>query len=83
MEPQPPPHTPEVRPLDVDGVSVVTAGTVVWAVALLALLPFTGHLRDDGHGWWVGMCAAGTGLGLFGVYYCRRRRDAIRRSRAS
>lgn len=70
---------PEVRPLDVDGVGVVTAGTVVWAVALLVLLPFLGRLRDDGHGWWVGMCAAGTALGVFGIAYCRRRRTGLAR----
>ena len=65
----------EVRALDVDGVRVVTAGTVLWAVALLCLLPFLGTLREDGHGWWVLMCAAGTALGVFGVVFCRRRRS--------
>ncbi|RKS68537.1 uncharacterized protein DUF2530 [Motilibacter peucedani] len=70
---------PEVRPLDVDGVGIVSAGTAVWALALVALLPFTGRLRDAGHGWWIGMCAAGTALGLFGVWYCRRRRASLSR----
>ena len=65
---------PEVRPLDVDGVGVVTAGTVLWVIALLVLLPFTSTLREDGHGWWIGMAAAGTALGVFGIVFCRRRR---------
>ena len=68
-----------MRPLDVDGVGIVTALTVLWTLALLALLPFTARLREDGHGWWVAMCAAGTVLGLFGIWYTRRRRAAIAR----
>jgi hypothetical protein len=68
----------EVKPLDVDGVRAVAVGTVLWAVALVALLPFWGRLSDDGHLWWVGMCAAGTALGLLGMAYVTRRRAAIR-----
>ncbi|RZS87511.1 uncharacterized protein DUF2530 [Motilibacter rhizosphaerae] len=76
--PEPPPAdtsaTPGLLPLDVDGVGVVTAGTVLWAVALVVLLPFSRTLVHHGHGWWIGMCAAGTVLGCFGIWYCRRRR---------
>jgi bacteriorhodopsin len=65
--------TPE--PLDVDAVKVVTVGTVLWAVAGLALLAFR---RDVGPGWlWT--CAAGAGLGVFGVWFCRRRRARLGR----
>ncbi|CAB4702636.1 MAG: DUF2530 domain-containing protein [Actinobacteria bacterium] len=65
-----------VEPLDVDGVRTVGIGVAVWGVAFLALLPFYGSLRDDDRGWWLWMCLAGFGLGLFGLEYCRRRRTA-------
>ncbi|HWM73354.1 MAG TPA: DUF2530 domain-containing protein [Nocardioides sp.] len=64
----------DVEPLDVDGVRTVQVGTAVFFVAFLALLPFYGRLEDDGHTWWLWMCLAGMGLGLFGLEYCRRRR---------
>jgi hypothetical protein len=66
----------DVEPLDVDGVRTIQVGVAVWAVTFLALLPFYGRLRDSGHGWMLWTCAAGCGLGLLGLEYCRRRRQA-------
>lgn len=67
----------EVDPLDVDGVRTVTVGTAIWLVGFLALLPFIGPLRDAGNIWWLWTCLAGFGLGLMGIEYCRRRRQAL------
>lgn len=64
-----------VEPLDVDGVRTVEVGTAAFFVGFLALLPFYGRLQDDGHTWLLWMCLAGMGLGLFGLEYCRRRRQ--------
>ncbi len=72
---------PELVPLDVDGVVAVAVGTALWGMALVALLPFTGRLRDDGHLWWLATCAVGFAFGLLGLWWVRRRRDAIRRDR--
>jgi hypothetical protein len=69
-----------LTPVDVDGVRAVTIGTVLWAIALIALLPFWSKLDDDGHLWWIATCAAGVVLGLLGLLYVTRRRAAIRRS---
>ena len=69
----------DVDPLDVTGVRTVAVGTVLFLVALLALLPFTDDLRADGRLWWLWTCGAGVGLGLFGIHYCRRRAAAIAR----
>lgn len=68
----------EAQPLQVDAVPLVVAGTVLWGLALVVLLPFTAMLLRDDHGWWLGMCATGTALGLLGIRYCRRqqRREA-------
>lgn len=66
----------EVGPLDVDGVRTVGIGSVLWLVGFVGLLPFYGRLADDGRAWWVWTCMAGAGLGLVGLEYCRRRRQA-------
>ncbi len=63
----------DVEPLDVTGVRTVAAGTALFALAGLALLPFHGWLVDTGREWWLWTCLAGFGLGLFGFDYCRRR----------
>ena len=64
----------DVEPLDVDGVRTVQVGVALWVIAFVALLPFYGRLRDSGHGLMLWTCAAGCGLGLLGLEYCRRRR---------
>lgn len=73
-EPRPVPV--EVPPLDVDGVRAVQVGTALWGVAVLALLPFYSLLAESGRLWWLWTCTAGLSMGLFGIEYCRRRRDA-------
>jgi hypothetical protein len=65
----------DVEPLDVDGVRTVQVGTAAFFLGFLALLPFYGALEEDGRTWWLWMCLAGVGLGLFGIEYCRRRRS--------
>jgi len=67
----------DLEPLDVDGVGVVTTLTGLWALAFLVLLPFKGRLDEHGTGWWLWTCVAGVGLGLFGIWFCRRRRAAL------
>lgn len=64
----------DVDPLDVDGVRTVLVGSIAWAIAFVALLPFYGELEAEGRTWWLWTCLAGFGLGLFGYEYCRRRR---------
>ena len=52
---------------------IVTAGTALWLLAGLALLPFWTRLGHDGHRWWLGACAWGFALGLLGRRTCLRR----------
>jgi hypothetical protein len=66
----------DVEPLDVDGIRTIQVGVALWVVGFVALLPFYSRLRDAGHGWVLWMCAAGCGLGLLGLEYCRRRKRA-------
>jgi Protein of unknown function (DUF2530) len=70
----------EVKPLDLSGIGAVITGEIAWAVAFVVLLVF---FRDDlersGNQWWLWVPVAGFGLGLLGLYYCKRRWDAIKR----
>ncbi|MFW5899206.1 MAG: DUF2530 domain-containing protein [Jiangellaceae bacterium] len=68
---------PAVEPVDVDGVRTLAIVTVLWAVAFVALASQRAALNEAGRGWWLWTCLAGVGLGLLGLEYCRKRRDAI------
>lgn len=73
---------PDPPPVPTNDVRTVVAGTAIWGVLFLALLPFSARLRHDGHLWWLGTCAFGFGLGLVGITYVRRRARAIARDEA-
>lgn len=66
--------------MDVDGVRTVAIITVLWALAFVVLAFRRNELEDEGRGWWIWACLAGVGLGLLGLEYCRKRRDAIARA---
>jgi hypothetical protein len=61
--PSPPP------PLEANDQLVTVVGTVGWAVALIVLLIV--GLPADAR-WWIWTCAAGLGMGLFGLWYVPR-----------
>ena len=67
----------DVEPLDVDGVRTMTVGTILWGVLVIALVPFWGTLQESGRSWWLLAAVAGLGLGLVGIEYCKRRREAL------
>jgi hypothetical protein len=68
---------PDPAPLETNDVAIITGGTVLWAVALVVLLVLKAAGADI-HDWWWQMCLAGAVLGSYGVFYCRRRRAALR-----
>ncbi|MCU1622519.1 MAG: hypothetical protein JWL79_1364 [Frankiales bacterium] len=70
------PRRPDPPPLETDDVAIIAAGTAAWFVALVVVLVLSLAGRDV-HDWWIEMCAAGTILGLVGVSYCVRRRNAL------
>ncbi len=65
--------------METDDVAIVTAGTVLWALSVVAALVLRDRLDDQGRGGWVWVAAAGVFLGLVGIRQVRRRR-ADRRS---
>jgi len=71
-----------VAPLDVGGVRTMLTGTIIWAVAFIALLPFIPTLKANGDLWWLYTCGAGFGLGLLGWDVCRRREHRAQRRNA-
>ncbi|EST39401.1 hypothetical protein N566_02200 [Streptomycetaceae bacterium MP113-05] len=71
------------EPLEGPVVGTVLTGTGLWFLLFLGQLPFYGWFADHGHTWWVWTCAAGGGLGLFGLWYVKRRAAAMRRDAAS
>ena len=66
-----------------DDVRTVLVGTVLWGIALVALLPFWSQLKDRGQLGLVAMCACGVALGFVGLAYTRRRAAAIARDEAA
>jgi len=69
---------PDPPPLETDDVRLITVGAAGFAVAFVVLM--TARIAGAGvHTWWIVMCAEGAVLGLMGILYCRRRRDALAR----
>jgi hypothetical protein len=70
-----------VAAVDVDGLRVVTVGTVLFAVAAVLTGLRYDQLAADGHEDWFAICVSGAGLGLVGLLYCwnrvRQRRAAL------
>jgi H+/Cl- antiporter ClcA len=64
---------------------VITASvTAAWGVALVVLLSLRHDIPTSSH-WWIWTCAAGFGMGLFGLVYVphlkrSRARSAARRA---
>ena len=67
----------EVKPLDLSGIPSVIVGIIGWAIAFVVVLIFRDELKKDGLEWWLWVTVAGFGLGLIGLWYCRRRWAAI------
>jgi ABC-type nickel/cobalt efflux system permease component RcnA len=69
--PEPPP------PLEANDQLVAGSITICWAVALIVLLIVRNNL-PAGTRWWIWVCAAGVGMGLFALWYVPR----LKRGRA-
>ena len=71
--PTPPP------PLEANDQLVTAVGTAGWALALIVLLIVRGSIPADAR-WWIWTCAAGLGMGLFGLWYVPRFKRARARA---
>jgi hypothetical protein len=61
-------------PVQINARRIVLAGTVLWFVAFVALLPFYGWLGDHSHRIWLWTSLAGWVLGLMGLTIMTRHR---------
>ena len=69
-----------VRALDPDGVAVVTAGTVAFAVGAVVCWLNLAQLTATGKGWYLGVAVTGAVLGLLGLAWGLFRKVRRRRS---
>ena len=63
----------ELKPLEVNGITAVTLGTIAWAIALVVLLFSRDWLAETGRSHWVWIAASGVVLGLLGYRYSTNR----------
>ena len=73
----------ELTPLEVNGITAVTIGTLVWTVATLVMVLMRDQLESAGRGNWINIGIAGIILGLLGMRYTKRRAARIQRAKAS
>lgn len=66
--------------METDDVAIVTLGTVLWALSLVAALVLRDRLDDQGRDSWVWVATAGLFLGLVGLRQVRRRQAPPRLS---
>ena len=71
----------ELTPLEVNGITAVTVGTVIWSVATLIMVFMREQLEDAGRGNWIAIGVAGIVLGLLGMRYTKRRAARIERNK--
>jgi len=70
-------------PLEIDGITAVIVGTIVWTVATVIMILMRDQLEASGRGNWIWICACGVLLGLLGIRYTRRRAARIAKASAS
>ncbi|MFI6587568.1 hypothetical protein [Embleya sp. NPDC050493] len=69
MRPAPPPHEGNI-------IRLVAVGSLIWFALFVLAWFMRDTLADDDRGWWPWCALAGSGLGLFGLWYCRRLQSA-------
>ena len=73
----------ELAPLEVNGITAVTIGTVIWSVATLIMVLMRNQLEEAGRSNWIAIGVAGIILGLLGMRYTKRRAARIENSKAN
>ena len=66
-----------LEPLEINGITAVTVGTIIWTVATVIMILLRDQLEASGRGNWIWICACGVLLGLLGIRYTRRRAARI------
>ena len=77
------PRRADPPPYASDDVRTVEVGTVGFGVLFVVLLFFRADLAAHDASWWLAVPPIGGALGLLGISFTRRRRDAIARDAAA
>ena len=63
----------ELKPLEVNGITAVTLGTIFWAISLVVLVLLQDWLRQNDRLHWIWISVSGIVLGLLGYRYTTNR----------
>jgi len=66
-------NRPELKPLEVNGITAVTLGTTTWLIALIVLLLARSWLDENSRNHWIWIATSGVVLGLLGYRYTTNR----------
>ena len=72
-----------LEPLEVNGITAVMVGTIVWTVATVIMILMRDQLEASGRGNWVAIGVCGIILGLLGMRYTKRRAARIEQAKDS
>ena len=67
------PNGPELKPLEVNGITAVTLGTITWLIVLVVMLLSRNWLDANSRTHWIWISASGLVLGLLGYRYTTNR----------
>ena len=63
----------ELKPLEVNGITAVTIGTILWSLSLVGLLASRSWLTQEGRTDWIWIALSGVCLGILGYRYTTNR----------
>ena len=63
----------ELKPLEVNGITAVTIGTIIWSLSLVGLLASKSWLTQEGRSNWIWIALSGVCLGVLGYRYTTNR----------
>lgn len=70
----------ELKPLEVNGITAVTLGTLLWLTSFVVLIFSRKWLIEIGHENWIWIAASGFALGLLGYRYTTNRAKRIKKA---
>jgi hypothetical protein len=70
----------ELKPLEVNGITAVTLGTLLWLTSFVVLIFSRKWLIEHGHENWIWIAASGFALGLLGYRYTANRSKRIKKA---
>ena len=63
----------ELKPLEINGITAVTLGTIAWSLVLFALLINFKWIESQGKTNWIWISLSGIVLGVIGFRYVKKR----------